>query len=65
MLNAPFAEIAEELGFPKFTQRGMRRTYNDLSRAAGVLDLVTRSISGKTSPQPVLAPAFRQTSRAC
>ena len=46
VLNAPFAEIAEELGFPKFTQRGMRRTYNDLARAAGVLDLVTRSISG-------------------
>jgi integrase len=46
VLNAPVAEIAEELGFPKFTQRGMRRTYNDLARAAGVLDLVTRSISG-------------------
>jgi len=29
-----------------FTQRGMRRTFNDLARAAGVEDLVTRSISG-------------------
>jgi len=46
VLNPAFAEIAAELGFPKFTQRGMRRTYNDLARAAGVLDLVTRSISG-------------------
>ncbi len=29
-----------------FTQRGMRRTFNDLCRAARVEDIVTRSISG-------------------
>jgi len=46
-LNKPFAAVAEEieLGYP-FTQRGMRRTYQDLTRAAQVSDLVTRSISG-------------------
>lgn len=43
----PFAEVSEEmeLGYV-FTQRGMRRTFNDLARAAEVQDLVTRSISG-------------------
>lgn len=47
MLNKPFAEVAQaiELGYP-FTQRGMRRTFNDLARAAEVESLVTRSISG-------------------
>jgi hypothetical protein len=30
----------------KFTQRGLRRTFNDLARAAQVHDVVTRSISG-------------------
>ena len=29
-----------------FTQRGLRRTFNNLARAARVDDLVTRSISG-------------------
>jgi integrase len=51
VLNKPFAEIAEELGLPRFTQVGMRRTYNDLARAAGVIDLVTRSISGHSTEQ--------------
>ncbi|HKY36578.1 MAG TPA: hypothetical protein VJN18_11600 [Polyangiaceae bacterium] len=51
VLNKPFAEITEELGLPRFTQLGMRRTYNDLARAAGVLDLVTRSISGHSTEQ--------------
>ncbi len=47
VLNKPFAQVAEaiELGFT-FTQKGMRRTFNDLARAAEVKDLVTRSISG-------------------
>jgi len=49
VLNKPFAEITDELGLPKFTQRGLRRTYNDLARAAGVVDLVTRSISGHST----------------
>lgn len=51
VLNKPFAEIAAELELPRFTQLGMRRTYNDLARAAGVIDLVTRSISGHSTEQ--------------
>jgi integrase len=47
VLNKPLGEIASALGLEKrFTQRGLRRTYNDLTRAAGVADLVVRSISG-------------------
>jgi integrase len=47
VLNKPFRQIGEAIGLPfKFTQRGMRRTFQDLSRAASVGDLVTRSISG-------------------
>jgi len=46
ILNKPFQEIAEELGFPAFTQRGLRRTYNDLARFAKVDRLVKTSISG-------------------
>lgn len=43
MLNLPIAE----LGITKhLTQRALRRTFNDLARAAQVNDLVTRSISG-------------------
>lgn len=50
VLNKPFAEVAEaiQLGYP-FTQRGMRRTFQDLARAAQVADLVTRSISGHST----------------
>lgn len=47
VLNKPFADIADHigLGYP-FTQRGMRRTFQDLARQAQVLDIVTRSVSG-------------------
>ena len=47
VLNKPFAAaVAEmELGYA-FTQRGMRRTFNDLARHARVESIVTRSISG-------------------
>jgi len=47
VLNKPFATVSEalELGYA-FTQRGMRRTFNDLMRAAQVEAIVTRSISG-------------------
>jgi integrase len=47
VLNKPFAAVSEaiELGYA-FTQRGMRRTFNDLMRAAQVEAIVTRSISG-------------------
>lgn len=47
VLNQPMAEVATELGITKkLTQRALRRTFNDLARAAQVNDLVTRSISG-------------------
>lgn len=47
VLNKPFEDVANEIGLTKkFTQRGMRRTFNDLARAASVESLVTRSISG-------------------
>jgi integrase len=47
VLNKPFAAVSDaiELGY-HFTQRGMRRTFNDLMRAAQVEAIVTRSISG-------------------
>jgi integrase len=47
VLNKPFADVADEIGLgKKFTQRGLRRTFNDLARVAQVNDVVTRSISG-------------------
>jgi hypothetical protein len=47
VLNKPLAEVAEQLELgKKITQRALRRTFNDLARAAQVNDLVTRSISG-------------------
>jgi integrase len=47
VLNKPLAAVAEELELGKqITQRALRRTFNDLARAAQVNDLVTRSISG-------------------
>jgi hypothetical protein len=47
VLNKPFADVTETMGLgKKLSQRGLRRTFNDLARAAKVADLVTRSISG-------------------
>ena len=47
VLNEPLATVAKDIDLgKKFTQRGFRRTFNDLARAAQVNDLVTRSISG-------------------
>ncbi len=47
VLNGPFADVVETLGLGKaFTQRGMRRTFQDLARAADMAAIVTRSISG-------------------
>lgn len=47
VLAKPFAAIAAELGLPfRLTPRGMRRTFNDVARQAGIHDVVTRSISG-------------------
>jgi integrase len=47
VLNKPFSDVVDEMGLDKrFTQRGLRRTFNDLARTARVDALVTRSISG-------------------
>jgi hypothetical protein len=47
VLNKPLALVAKEVGLgKKFTQRGLRRAFNDLARDASVAALVTRSISG-------------------
>lgn len=54
VLNKPFAVVSEEmrLGYP-FTQKGMRRTFNDLARAANIDALVTKSISGHKTDRMV------------
>jgi integrase len=47
VLDKPFRLVAQEMGLKKrITPRGMRRTFQDLCRAAEVGDVVTRSISG-------------------
>jgi integrase len=47
VLKKPFAEVGQELRLTKHvTPRALRRTFNDLARAAQVQDVVTRSISG-------------------
>ncbi len=47
VLAKPFAAIVEAMKLPfKITPRGMRRTFNDTARAAGMNDVVTMSISG-------------------
>ena len=46
-LDKPFEAVTAAIKLPhRFTPRGMRRTYQDLARAAGVHDAVTRAISG-------------------
>jgi integrase len=45
-LDKPFAAVCSKLGLPRLTPKGMRRTFQDLCRAAEVRDVVTRSISG-------------------
>jgi integrase len=46
-LDKPFENVANEIKLPfSFTPRGMRRTYQDLARALGIHDAVTRAISG-------------------
>ena len=46
-LRKPFAKVGALIGLKKnFTPRGLRRTFNDLARAAKVEALVTKSISG-------------------
>lgn len=51
VLDKPFDEVSKAIGLKiNFTPRGMRRTYQDLARAAGVHDAVTRAISGHATP---------------
>ena len=46
-LRKPFAGVCEALGLnKKITPRGMRRTFQDLARAAELHDFVTRAVSG-------------------
>lgn len=51
-LDKPFAAISAKLklGY-KVTPRAMRRTYQDLARAAELRDVVTRAISGHATPE--------------
>ena len=47
VLDKPFSAVAAAIKLKKrFTPRGMRRTFQDLARAAEVRDVVTRAISG-------------------
>ena len=46
-LDKPFREVVKALKLKKkITPRGMRRTFQDLARAAEVKDVVTRAVSG-------------------
>jgi integrase len=47
VLDKPFREVAKAAGIKKrITPTAMRRTFQDLARAAEVKDVVTRAISG-------------------
>jgi len=47
VLNKPFAEVSTEIGLGKqFTQKGMRRTFQDLARGAGLREEVQKRICG-------------------
>jgi hypothetical protein len=47
VLRKPFAAVARSIGLEKrITPRAMRRTFQDLARAAEVRDIVTRAVSG-------------------
>src|SRR5690606_25464090 len=51
-LKKPFLDVTECIELPyRLTPRGMRRTFQDLARAAQVQDLVTRSVSGHATEQ--------------
>jgi hypothetical protein len=50
-LDKPFLAVGAAIKLKhRFTPRGMRRTYQDLARAAGIHDAVTRAISGHATP---------------
>jgi len=47
VLNKPFAEVSTEVRLGKrFTQKGMRRTFQDLARGAGLREEVQKRICG-------------------
>jgi hypothetical protein len=47
VLNKPFAEVWTEIALGKrFTQKGMRRTFQDLARGAGLREEVQNRICG-------------------
>jgi integrase len=49
-LDRPFREVIKKLEWKKsITPRAMRRTFQDLARAAEVRDIVTRSVSGHST----------------
>ena len=51
VLDKPFDEVSKAIGLKfNFTPRGMRRTYQDLARAAGIHDAVTRMIFDHATP---------------
>lgn len=51
-VDKAFAHVAKilELGY-SVTPRAMRRTFQDISRAAGIADVTTRAISGHKTPE--------------
>ena len=50
VLDVPFDTVAKEMSLTKnITPKAMRRTYQDLARAAQVKDIVTRAVSGHTT----------------
>lgn len=52
VLDKPFAAVAKETGLRKHvTARAMRRTFQDLARAAEVRDIVTRAVSGHATEE--------------
>lgn len=52
VLDKPFAAVAKELGLRKhLTAKAMRRTFQDLARAAEVRDIVTRAVSGHATEE--------------
>jgi hypothetical protein len=51
-LDKPFADVAKAIDLKKhISPRAMRRTFQDLARAAEVRDVVTRSISGHATEE--------------
>lgn len=52
VLDKPFKLVAGKIGLTKrITPKGMRRTFQDLARAAQIGDVVTRSISGHATKE--------------